>query len=364
MLFHVPRTIDPAARSGFHVRVPRMVKGFQDLGYEVDLISGNAAERRLLIAKAKEAIKAGVRYEFLYAENATIPTLLTGKHHLPLHPFLDFGFFRFCRRNGLKIGLFYRDIYWKFPEFSRKVTLIKRVVNRFFHFIDLRAYSRLCDVLYLPSREMEAHLPVRMGGAVRPLPPGIERTTQPPLPRDGKDGLRIFYVGGIGPFYDLALLFRTVAATPAVSLTVCCRKSDWDAWKGDYERYLCERISVVHASGAGLSPYMLQADLGSLFLEPQAWRDFAMPIKLFDYLQYSLPVLGTKGTAAGSFIQENGVGWAIEYSEEALSALIKDISLNPALLDEKSRAARAAGDRHSWRERAASVERDLARQPS
>ena len=88
---------------------------------------------------------------------------------------------------------------------------------------------------------------------------------------------------------------------------------------------------------------MLQADLGSLFLEPQAWRDFAMPIKLFDYLRYSLPVLGTKGTAAGSFIQENGVGWAIEYSEEALTALIKDISSNPALLDEKSRAARAAG---------------------
>jgi len=359
MLFHVPRSIDPAARTGFHVRVPRMVRGFQALGYEVDLISGDASERRRLIAGAKKAILSGIHYDFLYAENATIPTLLTGKNHLPLHPFLDFGFFRFCKHNKLKIGLFYRDIYWKFPEFARKVTFFKRIVNRAFHFIDLRNYSRLCDVVYLPSREMEAQLPVIMGGAVRPLPPGIEKAGPPRLPREGKQGLDIFYVGGIGPFYDLGLLFRTVATTPFVSLTVCCRKADWDLWKGDYEAQPCERITVVHASGADLAPYMIKADLGILFLEPQSWRDFAMPIKLFEYLQYSLPVLGTKGTAAGTFIEENGVGWAIEYSEAALVKLLGEISSNPALLDEKTRAARTASDRHSWRERAATVAHDL-----
>ena len=62
---------------------------------------------------------------FLYSESSTMPTSLTEPHHMPTHPFLDFSFFYFCKRNGIKIGLFYRDIYWKFEIYKEKVHGIK-----------------------------------------------------------------------------------------------------------------------------------------------------------------------------------------------------------------------------------------------
>ena len=93
MIFHVPRRVEKGKASGFHVRVSNMLQAFIDNGYTVDFISGNAKERKQSIKQIRRNIKEGVLYDFLYAENATIPTLLTELHHLPTHPFLDFTFF-------------------------------------------------------------------------------------------------------------------------------------------------------------------------------------------------------------------------------------------------------------------------------
>ena len=51
-----------------------------------------------------------------------MPTLLTEPHHFPTHPLLDFGFFRYVKKQGIPIGLFYSDIFWKFEDYGKDLS--------------------------------------------------------------------------------------------------------------------------------------------------------------------------------------------------------------------------------------------------
>ena len=120
MIFHIPMQIDPKMQSGSQVRPHNMIQAFKNIGYNVDVVMGYVKNRKKQIAKIKENINNGVKYDFLYSESSTMPTTLTEKNHLPIAPFLDFDFFKFCKQYGIKIGLFYRDIHWKFEQYKKQ----------------------------------------------------------------------------------------------------------------------------------------------------------------------------------------------------------------------------------------------------
>jgi hypothetical protein len=56
------------------------------------------------------------------------------------------------------------------------------------------------------------------------IPGGVRRE----YPSSEDKLLRIFYVGGIGAFYNLEMLFRVVRQLDFLTLTVCCRVADWE----------------------------------------------------------------------------------------------------------------------------------------
>ena len=93
-IFYLPYKLDEDAMGARMMRPRKMIQAFTDIGYEVAIITGTSLERRPLIRKIKNKIKEGERFDFMYTEAHTEPTLLTDPHHLPTHPFLDFGFFK------------------------------------------------------------------------------------------------------------------------------------------------------------------------------------------------------------------------------------------------------------------------------
>ena len=171
-IFHIPNYIDKTSKSGSSVRPQMMIKAFEEIGYHVDYVMGYGKERKSQIEKIKRNIRNGVKYEFLYAENSTTPTLLTEKNHIPKYPFLDFGFFKFCKKYGIKIGLFYRDVYWKFPLYKQGVSFGKRMVTLPMFYYDLKKYKRYVDILYLPSKRMKKYVDIPI--ICKELPPGCE----------------------------------------------------------------------------------------------------------------------------------------------------------------------------------------------
>ena len=222
MIFHCP-VKNEGNPDASQLRPLKMIEAFRQIGYDVAVVYGDGAERKKSIAAIKRSIRGGVKYDFLYSESSTLPTLCTEKHHLPSYPFLDFSFLSFCRRHGIRVGLFYRDIYWRFSfgNDSWKMKCLKP-----FYIYDLIMYRRLVDVLFLPSKEMLGYIPLGFPGRVEELPPGAGKMSFTKTGMPGQ-GLNLLYIGGLVPHYDLRMLVKAVSEIPEITFTLCCRKKEW-----------------------------------------------------------------------------------------------------------------------------------------
>ncbi len=362
-IFHIPNYVDPKGLSGSNVRPYKMADAFRQNGYAVDVVMGYGKKRKRQIAEIKRNISNGVRYDFLYSESSTMPTLLTERHHLPVYPFLDFGFFKFCKANRIRIGLFYRDIFWKFPLYKRAIHGIKAYLAIKMYQYDLWQYNRLLDVLFLPSIDMKRHIPeLKESLPVIALPPGTILAKKQNS-KEKHTMLNLLYVGGISrDVYDLTSLLKAVSYLPNTEMTVCCRESDWKREEGYYRAFLNDQIKIVHASGAGLEPYYSKADIGCLMTNQSDYMSFCMPIKLFEYLSYQKPIFITDGSAGAEFVRNNNIGIVVQPDEESIKSALQDISSRRDRLRDISAHMEEIAERNSWSARARTVEAVLCSQ--
>lgn len=357
IIFHHPLPLDPNAKSASGIRPQRMLQAFKELGYEVELVTGYAAERKAAIKRIKEQVKRGAKFDFVYAESSTMPTSMTDKHHLPLHPFLDFGFFRFCNRNSIPVGLFYRDIYWRFEEYGKNLNPLKKYAAKLAYWFDLWVYQRTLTKLYLPSMQMGEYVPLVSKDKFEALPPGhlnnavIESSVT-------NHKLSLFYVGGMSNHYQLHVLFEVIREVPDIQFTLCTREAEWQAVKHEYPE-LSDNIHIIHKTGAAMEEHLKAADIAVLFVKPQEYREFASPVKLYEYLGFHKPVLASAGTLSGQFVQENGVGWAVKYDAQALKELLQQLLNQPELAVKMQAQLKEAVPQHSWQARAKQVIQSL-----
>lgn len=80
---------------------------------------------------------------------------------------------------------------------------------------------------------------------------------------------------------------------------------------------------------------------------------------MFEYLGHYIPIIATKDTAAGKFIEKENLGWSIEYNQEALKQCLHNILQNPTLLQEKRESEISAYEANTWKARAKQVILDL-----
>ncbi|EPY2307963.1 TPA: glycosyltransferase family 1 protein [Clostridium botulinum] len=362
-IFHIPYKVDLNWPSGSQIRPINMIKAFEQNGYDVEIIMGYGEEREKKIKKIKSNIKEGIKYDFLYSESSTEPTLLTEKNHIPLYPFLDFGFLKYCKNHNIKIGLFYRDIHWRFSQYKKNVNILKRIVAYTFYFYDLLKYKAIIDILYLPSKKMYRYIPIKLKCKVEELPPAFEAS----IPSNEiceqtkkEDFINIFYVGGVNPqLYNLEKMFSVINNEKKYKLTVCCRENEWKSYNKIYKKYIGDKIKIIHKKDKELNKYFAEADVVSLFVEPQEYWKFAMPVKLFTYISYKKPIICCKNTAVGKFVMDNSIGWEIDYSEESLSKLLEYLSCNNQEIYVKKSNITKIIDQHDWKARARKVINDL-----
>ena len=119
-----------------------MLDAFRELGFEVLTVTGSARERSRRLRALRARLEGGQSIEFLYSECATIPTMLTEPRHLPPHLLLDPSLMRLVRRHGVPTSLFYRDIYWVFPDYRQRVGAAVAGAMSLVYRYDLAWYSR------------------------------------------------------------------------------------------------------------------------------------------------------------------------------------------------------------------------------
>lgn len=364
-IFHIPYKLDPNAKAAPMLRPRKMIEAFESNGYHVDVISGFSEDRRIAIEEIKEKINSGVHYDFMYAETSTMPTLMSDPNHLPTYPFLDFGFFKFVKKHGIKIGLFYRDIYWKFPVYKAALPKWKSSPAIACYQYELRQYDKYIDKLYIPSGKFFEYLDMPIfKDRVEMLPPGCESLSIKSkisfVDRDfSEKPLRIFYVGGLSGQYQIKELMLAVNAVEECELTVCCRPDDWEKEKNNLEDALSDRIHIVHKTNEELEPEYENADLCSLLFRSDAYMEMAMPYKAFEYLAHMKPIIASKNMAVSEFVESNDIGWTIDYSAEEIEKLLMKIIDRPEILGEKFHNCISSKAENLWEIRAKQVENGL-----
>lgn len=358
MIFHHPLPIDYNSRVASGIRPVRMINAFKELGYTVDVVAGHGAERKKAVVKIKSNIKNGVKYSFVYAENSTLPVVLTEPHRIPLYPFLDYRFFKFCNKNNIPIGVFYRDIYWLFENFNNRLGGLKSLLASYAYRYELWVYNKTVSKFYLPSLEMGKYVPIVHKSLFESLPPGHLNQDNSPLTEYNGDILKLFYVGGMSDHYQMHKLFETVRVMPQVELTVCTRESEWLSVKSEYPE-LTENIKIIHKVGKEMEHHLQDCDIALLFVKPQEYREFAAPVKLYEYLGFHKPMIASSGTLAGSFIKENSIGWVVDYDEIALNKLLESLQEKPRYILDARASLGKVKKLHLWKSRAEKVVKDL-----
>ncbi len=366
MIFHHPLPIWDGGDSGSKVRPVKMVEAFINIGYNVDTVSGYGYERKKAINRIRKAVEQGKQYDFIYSESSTMPTALTEVHHYPVYPLLDFGFFKWARNNSIPVGLFYRDVYWRFRHYKNNVNLFKRAVTIPFYKYDWLHYKRLVDHLFLPSLKIQSVLPSSWNKTISALPPGchikspdIDQRVHNKSDRNSNSKLRLFYVGGVTPpVYNLRPLFQTISGLKNLHLTLCCRNKEWDIARDLYVDNERENLNIIHLSGAGLQNCYEKMDIFALLWGPYEYTDLAMPVKVFESIGNGLPVLTFAGSEISRFIQREGVGWVINTVDEA-KTLLNHLSKNRFLIEEKKHSVLKVRENHTWEVRANTVAKML-----
>lgn len=369
IIFHLPLDLEHSRSisgvSGSYLRPLKMRKAFEELGCVVDTVWGSASERKKQIRKIKMNVSNGIIYDFIYSESSTMPTLLTEPNHLPISPSIDFGFFRWAKKNGIPVGLFYRDIYWRFEQYKKEVSY-KRFFTIPFYYLDIIIYHKFVDCLFLPSLEMLDKLPgtwpkdrvfaLPPGGELLPSETSIKCTFRDNLP------LRLIYVGGVKPpLYNLSVVFDGLKnfASEQVKLTVCCRKQEW---KNSNEQYKPSNstVQIVHEHGEALKLRYINSDVALLLFDSCSYRGFALPLKLFEAFCYKVPVLASTGTAVGEFVEQEGIGWVIKADYKSFRNWVNFILEHPEDLEKKRQIVNEMAVYHTWQERAKTVAQILS----
>lgn len=347
MIFHIPMRLNSEHASASQIRPRKLIQAFQSIGYQVDVVEGPGSERKKRINEIKQKIRGGEKYDFLYSESSVMPTLLTESHHFPTYPALDFSFFSFCKKNNIPIGLFYRDIHWRFINKNRGW---KQRVAKYFYRYDLRKYVQLLDVLFLPTLRMLPNIPFDFPRQVVELPAGCDMAAHEA--HSFETPLRLLYIGGIGGNYDLKTFLEAVKVTPSVHLTLCCRPSDWEKVSSDYQAFVdVPNIKITHQQGEALVDLYRQADLFALLFATTPYIQFAAPYKLFEAMGYHKPLIGYKDSWCGQFVEKQGIGLACEESVEDIVRCFNLLQQDESLLQNCQKQLQNIAEQHTWEAR-------------
>ena len=360
-IFHYLHPIDDNPNVGSALRPNQMLKAFKAIGYEVSIVAGYSKERKEIIRQIRRDIKNGVKYDFVYSESVNDPTLMSDRDHFPRRPFLDFSFLRFCKKNNIPVGLFYRDVYWKFPLFQEACSALKRTILKPMFAYDLIKYRKCLNLLYLPTLRMQRYALPNFPS--RALPPGgiLRQDVYEKKKADIKstNALNIFYVGSLSSLYDNRLLFQAVKETDNVYLTVCTHQKQWESVKTSYEAYLCDRIKVIHKSGDALRTYYESADIAAYCLKHDEYLDMAMPIKVFEAISYGTPLLATNIFSIAELVRKENIGWVTETSVEGIKSIFEHLKAHPDEIAQKTENTILAAQRNTWECRALQVAKEL-----
>jgi glycosyl transferase family 1 len=325
-----------AGRSGPTVRITNMRSSLQGM-VQLDVVSGFRRSRAA--ALGRYFTSGGLRgLAGIYVESSTaLPGLA------------DIAFLAAARRRGIPVLTYIRDAYQLFPEYWTGNTPKMRLGRRMF-LPALRQLARASSVLAFPSQGLANAVSLGRGAIL--LPPGAP---EPITVARRPDANRLLVVGslrfgvlGADLLIDAVDQVRTNGHT--VDLVCVCRPGDEPPGP---------RPSWMHlerTGGAGIHALLPGVFATVIPRRRSPYNDFAVPVKVMDYMSYGRPMLVTDCTETARIVRTAGSGLVVADTAAALADGIAGLfTETPERLERYAEAARAAAIANSWNSRAAAV---------
>ena len=290
--------------SGSRVRPMKMYHAFKKLGYDVFLLSGDKQEKENDFQRLK---KTNERFDFCYIEPSSYP----------MQPIIDYKIISYIKKRNIPIGIFYRDAYWKFYN-KFLIKGFKNLELKIRYQIDLQFFKWVSSIMFFPSDEMANYFTFKQPKFSLPPAADIKNITL-----KGEEIGTIptaIYVGGISKRYGTDMLLNTFNRINKerirIKLILVCRNREYTENAKFFSGIEREGwLEIKHVQGELLESEYTDADFGIIPIEKDEYNDFAVPVKLFEYLSYGLPILSTNCTVLEKYISTYNLGIVEEDNE-------------------------------------------------
>lgn len=353
VLLYYPFQLAENANSGSKLRPKKIHGAFLEWGkknsVKVLLLSGHSTERDRLFAKWKVEGKLD-NLLFCYMENQTIPFWLTDPGHKPKKPLIDSKVMKFLKRNHVPVGIFYRDVYWKFDELY-PLKGIKKTAMRSIYRLEEKFYEKYCEIIFLPSEAMGKYVNIHKQMVALP-PGGTQVDVKRSLEGSRSSASQGLYVGGINnEEYGLFLLLDALEIVnkqgTVCDLTVVCREDEYSKLP-EVKRSRLTGLGVIikHISGNDLNVLYGKMDFAFIPRYKSTYNDFSVPVKLVEYLSYHLPIVATNCEAQKEIIEADQYGIVCEDNPESMAEAIFEMSRNAKKFEMNIKQTFI--EKHSW----------------
>lgn len=347
ILLYFPYDLN-SRESGSRVRPNKIIENFKKLEYDFILIKGNSYKRKKIIEKI---IKNKMDFLFCYSEPSTYP----------VHPFIDYRMYYYLKKMKIPTGIFYRDAYWKFNLYFQKRG-IKKLELFLRYRLDFYLFNIFAKIIFFPTDSMRKLFKVKTKTAI--LPPGGEEFFLENKITHKK--FRGIYVGGISTRYGINILldaFEIVNQRQKIELIIVCRKNEYESLDfATKEKIKKNWVRLYHISGNKLAGLYQDSDFGVIPRIRDEYNNLAMPIKLFEYLSYGIPIIATNCYEMGKFIKKYQCGVLCEDNAESLADSINKIGSNKNFFANLSNnAKKVLLDDNLWTDRVMSIVQTMTR---
>lgn len=328
--------------SGSSVRPKEMYDAFNNLGYEVTMLSGlqNRFKERWSNAwKFYKEIR-NKKYDICYVESPSGPIFNICDHLLLIY---------ISKIKKIPVGFFYRDAFWKFAKWY-KVGKVKKIIIDLMHKFDWMILKATCTKIYFPSETMADLFKFKNKGVLFPGSDIKESES-----KEYKDYKNCIYVGGVSERYGTEILLRAFEiinnTENKINLTLICREENDIIDK--YKKYDWLKL-YTNVSGADkLRPHYENSDLAIIPFKRDVYMDFAMPIKMFEYIANGMPIVATNCIELSKFISENNVGIITDDNSESLAkGILKFYNMSSDEKEQLYSKIQKSAQQNSWEKRA------------
>ena len=336
--------------SGSGVRPQKIYDAFLAEGHEVKLLEGehtNLKQRRKNVKDILKWLKTNAP-DICYVEPPSGPFFNLIDHWLLYK----------MRLRRLPIGLFYRDAYWKFAKWWDKKG-IKRFILIAMHIFDLTVFRCCCNTVFFPSKSMADLFRFKHKEI---LPPAGENRLTEMLDKNIDTAV---YVGGVSERYGTHILLQSFMILNEekfcnIHLKMVCRVDDDNELIAPYKNK--PWLELIKASGEQLKDIYSGADIGIIPFQRDLYMDFAVPVKLMEYLSYGLPVVATDCVETADFIRSNETGIVCHDNAESLAMAVSGLVNDKDLYQKyKENSKKALLEQNLWTHRVQTIVEDLGK---